>query len=56
MPAVSERQRRTACLALAIKRGERPRSSAKTDEAGYMVDSMSEEELKDFCEQPVKAK
>ena len=56
MPAVTDRQKNAACMAYAIKKGERPMSAAKTDEVRYMVESMTLEELKDFCEQPVKAK
>lgn len=53
MPANTERQRRAACVALAIKRGETPRSYAKSKEILGMVDSMSEQQLKDYCESKV---
>jgi len=54
MPATSERMKRAACLALSIKRGETPRSYAKSEEILSMVDSMTEEQLEDYCKLPVK--
>lgn len=53
MPAASETQRRAACVALSIKRGETARSYAKSKEILGMVDSMSEQQLKDYCESKV---
>lgn len=57
MPAANERQRRIFCIAQSIKEGKQPRSYAEglTDkELGkrilHMVDTMSLEELKDYCE------
>ena len=50
MPAVSEAQRKLAGIALAIKRGETPRSYSK--EAAEMADSMSEEELEKYAHKP----
>ena len=47
MPATSEAQRTLACIALAIKRGETPKSYSK--QAAKMADSMSEEQLADYC-------
>ena len=47
MPAESEKQRKLAGIALAIKRGETPRSYSK--EAAKMADSMSEEELEKYA-------
>ena len=48
----SENQKTLACIALAIKRGEQPRSySARGAE---MADSMSEEKLSEWCKGPVK--
>lgn len=52
MPATSKAQKTLFCIALAIKRGETPRSYSA--EAAKMADSMTEEQLKDYCEQPVK--
>ena len=43
----SENQRTLACIALAMKRGETPRSYSA--EAAKMADSMSEEKLRDWC-------
>jgi len=54
MPATSERQQGAACVAYSIKKGETPRSYAKSEEILGMVDSMSLEQLKDYCESPVK--
>jgi len=48
----SKNQKTLACIALAIKRGETPRSYSA--EAAKMADSMTEEQLKDYCLQPVK--
>ncbi len=46
MPARSERQRRLAGIALAIKRGYTPRSYSP--EAARMAESMSEEQLRHY--------
>lgn len=52
MPATSEDQRTLFCIALSIKRGKTKRSySAK---AADMADSMSEKQLEDYCNAPVK--
>jgi len=48
----SENQKTLACIALAIKRGEQPRSYSA--EAAKMADSMSEEKLAEWCKGPVK--
>jgi len=52
MPSVSEAQRKLACIALSIKRGETKASYSK--QAAEMAESMSEEDLRHFCEEPVK--
>jgi len=52
MPATSERQRRLMCMGLAMKRGDMPRS--KSAQAAQLADQMSEQQLSDFCRQPVK--
>jgi len=44
---VSENQRRLACIALSIKRGETKASFSK--QAAKMAESMSEADLVDFC-------
>jgi len=49
---VSENQKTLACIALAIKRGETPRSYS--EEAAKMADSMSEEKLSEWCKGPLK--
>jgi len=49
---VSENQKTLACIALAIKRGETPRSYSA--QAAGMADSMSEEKLSEWCKGPVK--
>ena len=48
MPAVSKQQQTLACIALSIKRGETGKSYSK--EATKMAESMTEQQLKDFCE------
>ncbi len=52
MPAKSERQRTLACIALAIKRGEQPRSYSQ--QAAKMADTMTETELEHYCKNKVK--
>lgn len=52
MPAVSEEQRTIFCIALSIKQGKTPASYSQ--EAAKMAEEMSEEQLKDYCESPVK--
>ena len=51
-PSVSESQRRLFCIALAIKRGETPKSYSF--EAAHLAKTMSEKQLKDYCGSPVK--
>lgn len=53
MPASSKRQRRTACAALSAKEGKRPKSELKGP-AKRMAENMSKEQLKHYCEEPVK--
>ena len=52
MPSTSEQQRTLMCIALSIKQGKTPSSYSK--EAAKMASEMSEAQLKDFCEAPVK--
>lgn len=47
MPAESEKMRRAACVALNIKLGKTPKWVGKA--AREMADSMSEEQLRDYC-------
>jgi hypothetical protein len=52
MPATSEQQRKLFCVALSMKRGETPKSYSQ--QAAKMADSMSEAQLKDYCEGKVQ--
>ncbi len=52
MPATSEAQKTTACMALAMKRGDLKKTPGTP--AGDMADSMSEEQLTEFCGSKVK--
>lgn len=56
MPAESEAMKTMACMALGYKRhGDSAIESVKNKEAVIkMANSMTEEELKDYCLQPVK--
>lgn len=51
MPAESEDQKTLACIALSMKRGETPKTYSES--AAEMADSMSEEQLVDYCESPI---
>jgi hypothetical protein len=51
-PATNENQKTLACIALAIKRGEQPKSYSK--QAAEMAESMSEEDLEHYCKSPIK--
>lgn len=53
MPATSEKQRKLACIAYSMAKGETPKSYSK--QAAKMADSMSEAELKEFCESEVES-
>ena len=53
MPAVSEDQRRAACMALSAKQRLTPVSKLK-GAAKSMYESMSEEQLKDYCKGEVE--
>lgn len=55
MPATSKAQEKAAGAALAAKRGERAKSSLKGP-SKEMVDSMTEQELKDMASTPRKGK
>ena len=50
----SENQQKLACIALSMKRGETPRSYS--EQAAKMCDSMTEEQLIDYCKGKVKEK
>ena len=52
MPATSEAQKKTACMALAMKRGDLKKTP--NTPAGKMSESMSEEDLVDMCGSKVK--
>ncbi len=49
---VNENQKKLACIALAMKRGETARSYSKP--AASMADSMSEEKLAEWCKGPIE--
>jgi len=51
-PSSSERQRRLAGIALAMKRGETPMDYSP--EAAEMARSMSEKSLEEFAKKPIK--
>lgn len=51
-PASTEEQRTLFCIALAIKRGKTPASYSA--QAAKMAEQMTEEQLKEYCESPVK--
>lgn len=53
MPAESEAQKTAACMALAAKHGKIPVSKLG-EAAKSMYDSMSEEDLVDYCGSKVK--
>ena len=52
MPSKSEEQRRLMCLAYQMKIGKTPRSASA--QAAELADSMSEEELREYCKSKVK--
>ncbi len=52
MPSISKKQRTLACIALAIKQGKG--SHLKNERSVAMAESMTEEQLEEFCKQPVK--
>ena len=54
MPSVSKSQRKLMGIALAIKRGETPKSYSK--EAAKLAGSMSEKQLKDYAKKVKKEK
>ena len=52
MPAVSENQRITSCIALNIKLGKQPKKYSP--QAAKMAKTMKLEDLKDMCHSKVK--
>jgi hypothetical protein len=52
MPATSEAQRTTSCMALAMKRGDLKKTPGTP--AGDMSETMSEEDLVELCGSPIK--
>lgn len=52
MPSATKKQRALMCIALAMKQGKTPKSYSK--EAAKISEEMSEDQLKEFCEEPVK--
>jgi len=55
MPAISERQRRAMCLALAVKLGKKSPKGV-SPEIRKMAKSMSVKDLSDFCYSKVEEK
>ena len=53
MPSVSESQRKAACVALSCKTGKFPVSKLQ-GAAKSMYDSMTIQQLSEFCRQPIK--
>jgi len=54
MPSTSPKQRALMCIALAMKRGQTPKNYSKA--AAKIADQMTEQQLADYCEQPVQQK
>lgn len=54
MPAVSEAQKRLACMALAMKRGDLKKTPGTA--AAKMSETMGESDLVALCGSPVKEK
>jgi hypothetical protein len=52
MPATSKKQRALFCIAYSMKIGKTPKSYSA--EAAKMADSMTEQQLKDYCTSPIK--
>ena len=52
MPATSKSQHTLFCIALSIKKGKTPTTYSK--QASKMASSMSEKQLEDYCQNPVK--
>ena len=52
MPAASKNQKTLACIALSIKQGKTKPSYSK--EGARMAETMTEEQLREYCEAPVK--
>lgn len=52
MPATSSNQRQLFCIALSIKEGKTAKSYSK--QGAKMAESMSLEQLKDYCRAPVE--
>jgi hypothetical protein len=54
MPSSSNKQRKLMCIAESMKKGKTPKSYSK--EAARISEQMNEQQLKEFCEAPVKDK
>ena len=52
MPSTSKRQQKLMCIAESMKRGKTP--ECYSAQAGKISEQMTEEQLKEFCEAPVK--
>lgn len=54
MPAETEKQKKTACIALAMKQGLMKKTPGTP--AAEMAESMSEEDLREYCKREAKEK
>jgi hypothetical protein len=52
MPSRSEKQKKLMCIAESIKKGKTPQTYSP--QAARISEQMSEKQLKEFCETPVK--
>ncbi|APV44845.1 hypothetical protein Dform_01523 [Dehalogenimonas formicexedens] len=52
MPSTSKKQQKVMCIAESIKKGKTPAGYSR--QAAKIAGSMSEEQLKEFCETPVR--
>ena len=53
MPSRSKKQQKLMCIAQSMKQGKTPKSYSP--QAAKISEQMSEEQLKEFCENPVNA-
>jgi hypothetical protein len=52
MPSKSVKQKKLMCIAESMKKGKTPKTYSSV--AAKISDQMSEDQLKEFCEAPVK--
>ena len=53
-PATSKSQRALFCIAMSMKQGKTPKSYSK--QAARLAQTMSEQQLRDYCESPLRRK